>query len=105
MSVLDSVTQKLLIIDKKLRSFIPPQVRKMTPKLHQICGCEICIIPKYMQIGLNILRTILVTNILHNYVGRHTCNSLFSYKSAANYKDKVFPYGECLHATIKDAAQ
>ena len=32
-------------------------------------------------------------------------NSLFSTKSDAHYKDKVFPDGECLHATTKDAAQ
>ena len=34
--VVDSVTHKLLISDTELRSFIPPQVRKMNPKLHQI---------------------------------------------------------------------
>ena len=32
-SVSDSVTQKFLISDTTLRLFIPPQVRKMTPKL------------------------------------------------------------------------
>ena len=35
-SVVDSVTHKFLIIDTTLRSFIPPQVWKMTPKLRQI---------------------------------------------------------------------
>ena len=39
-SVVDYVTQKVLISDTALRSFIPPQVRKMTPKLRQICRCE-----------------------------------------------------------------
>ena len=33
-SVVDSVKHKVLIIDITLRSFIPPQVRKMTPKSH-----------------------------------------------------------------------
>ena len=47
-SVVDSVTHKLMICDKTLRLFIPTQVRKMTPKLRQICGCEICIIPNHM---------------------------------------------------------
>ena len=37
--VVDTVTQKLLIIDATLGSFISPQVRKMTPKLRQICVC------------------------------------------------------------------
>ena len=49
-SVVYSMTHKLLIGDTTLSSFIPPQVQKMTPKLCQICGCEIWIIPKYMQI-------------------------------------------------------
>ena len=40
-SIVDSVTQKVLISDKTLRTFIPPQVRKMTPKLHHIFGCDI----------------------------------------------------------------
>ena len=30
--IVDSVIHKVLIIDTKLRSFIPPQVHKMTPK-------------------------------------------------------------------------
>ena len=38
-------------------------------------------------------------------MGGHTCNSLFSTKIDANYKDKVFPDGECLHTTIKDAVE
>ena len=59
-SMVYSVTHKLLISDTTLKSFIPPQVRKMYPKLRQICGCELCIIPKDIQIGLNIFITILV---------------------------------------------
>ena len=35
-SLVDSVTQQVMISYKKLRSFIPPQVRKMTPKSCQI---------------------------------------------------------------------
>ena len=40
-SVVNSVTHKVLISDTTLRSFIPPQVLKMTLKLHQICGCKL----------------------------------------------------------------
>ena len=36
-SVFDSMTYTLLISDKTLRSFIPPRVRKITPKLRQFC--------------------------------------------------------------------
>ena len=60
-TLIDYVTQKLLIIDATLKSFIPPQVCKMTHKLRHICGCKVCIIPKDMQIYLNIFRTRLVT--------------------------------------------
>ena len=45
-SVVNSETHKVRISDTILRSFIPPQVRKMTPKLCHICRCELCIIPK-----------------------------------------------------------
>ena len=93
-SVVDSATHKVLISDTTLRLFIPPQVRKMTPKLRQICGCEICIITKDMNIDLNIYRTRLVINLKHKYVVIHTHNNLFSTKSSANYKYKVFPDGD-----------
>ena len=105
MSVIDSMTQKVMISDAKLRLFIPPQVWKMTSKLHQICGCEIYIIPKYMKIYLNRSRTRIVTDLQQKYVGRHTYNSLFLTTRDAYYKDRVFPYGGVLHATIKYEAQ
>ena len=53
-SVVEYVTHKVLISDTTLRSFIPPKFRKMTSKLRQICGCELFIIPKDIQIDLNI---------------------------------------------------
>ena len=56
-----SVTHKVLISDTTLSQFIPPQVCKMTPKLLQIYGCKICIIPKDTQMDLNRFRTRLVT--------------------------------------------
>ena len=40
-SVVDSVTHKVLISDTTLRSFIPPQVCKITPKVRQICGWDL----------------------------------------------------------------
>ena len=98
------MTLKVNISDTTLRLFIPSQVRKTTPKLHQICRCNICIIPKYMNIYLNRFRTRLVIYLRHNSIGRHAQNSLFSTTRDVNYKDKVFPFGECLHATRKDVA-
>ena len=104
-SVVNSMTQKLLISDRTLMSFIPPQVRNMTPELRHICGCEILIIPKDMYIDLNILRIKLITDFQHASLGRHTCNRSFSTTSTEDYKSIVFPDGECSHATIKDDAQ
>ena len=73
-SVVDSITHKFLISDTKLRSFIPTQVRKMNPKFYQICGCDICIITKDVQIYLNIFIIRPVIYLQHKYVGRHTRN-------------------------------
>ena len=53
-SIVDYMTQKVLIIDTTLRSFIRPKVCKMTIKLRHICGCELCIITKARKIDLNI---------------------------------------------------
>ena len=71
-SVVDSATHKLLISDTTLRSLIPLKVSKTIPNVCQICGREICIILKDIQIYLNIIRTILVTDLQQNYVGRNT---------------------------------
>ena len=57
------MTHKLLISDTELRSFTPPQVRKMTPKLIQICGCEIFIVPKDVKIDLDRFRKIIVSDL------------------------------------------
>ena len=57
-SVFDEVTQKSLINNTTLRSFITPQVRKITPKLHQIRGRDIHIITKDTKMDLNIFRKI-----------------------------------------------
>ena len=69
-SVVDSLTHTVMILDTTLRLLIPPEVCKMTPRLRQIYGCEICIIPKDIHIDLNILRTKLVSDLQHWYVGR-----------------------------------
>ena len=97
--VLYSVAHKNLISDTALRFLIPPQVRKMTPRLLQIRGCDIFIIHKDIQINLNIFRTKVVSYLQHESVGRNTGNSAYSTTSAAHYKYKVFLDGEFLYAT------
>ena len=58
-----------------------------------------------IQIYFKRLKARLVIYLQQNYVGRHTRNSLFITKIDAHYKDKVFPYGEFLHARVKYVAQ
>ena len=77
----------------------------MTPKLRQICGCDIFIIPEGMNIDLIRFSTRPLIYLQQNSAGRHTRNILFITTSYAHYKDKVFPDGDFLHATIKYAAQ
>ena len=65
----------------------------MNPILRQICGCEIFIISKDIQIDLNIFKTNIVLDLQQKSVGRNTRISLFSTTSAAHYKDKMFSGG------------
>ena len=92
-NVVDSVTHKVLISDTTLRSFISPQVLKITPRLRQICGCALCITLKDIHIYLNISRKESVTYLQHKSVTIHTCNSAYINKSAEHYKEKMFPDG------------
>ena len=72
--VFDSATKKVLVSDTKLNLFIPPQVCKMNIRLRQICGCKICIIPKYMQIVLNRFITNIASFLQQgsNWRNKHT---------------------------------
>ena len=70
----------------------------------QICGYELCIISKDIQIDLNLLITNIVTSLQQNSIGRHTHNSAYSSTSTAHYKGVCFPDSICLHANIKDSA-
>ena len=73
----------------------------MTPILRHIYGCGIWIITKDIQINFNISRKKIVTILQQKSFGIHTCNSAYINTSAAHYKKKVFPDGDCLHATFK----
>ena len=58
-----------------------------------------------MHIDLNIFIIKLVSDLQQKSVGRHMRNSAYITTISEHYKDKLFPDGECLHATIKVAAQ
>ena len=88
-SGVDWVTHKFLIRYKTERSFIPPQISKMTTRLRQFCGCEVCIIPKDKKFASNIFRTKLVTYLQKKYIGIHKMNSAYITTSDAHYKENV----------------
>ena len=46
-------TGKVLISDTALCSFLPPQLRRMSERHKQMCGCETCVISASMQQSLN----------------------------------------------------
>ena len=100
-SIVDSVTQKVLIIDTPLRSFIPLQVLKNNLKLRQICGYELFIFNNNMQIDSNKFRTRLVTYLQQKSVMRHTRNSLISTNSSAYYKIKCFQMANVYRLLLK----
>ena len=58
-----------------------------------------------MYIDLNRFITNLVTYLQQKSIGRQTHKIAYSTKSAAHYKEKVFPDDEFVYATIKDEYQ
>jgi hypothetical protein len=47
---------KVVISDTALRYLAPPQLRKMTARHKQMCGCEMCITIRSLQLSLNAFR-------------------------------------------------
>jgi uncharacterized protein YciW len=47
---------KVIISDSVLRCLLPPQLRKMTARHKQMCGCEVCLTVIGMQQSLNAWR-------------------------------------------------
>ena len=77
-----------MISDTTLSSFIPLQVRKMNPRLRQICGCEIFTIPKNIYIDLNIFKRNFVSDLKQKPVVRNTHTSVYSTTSSEHNKEK-----------------
>ena len=91
-SVVYSMTKRDLKSDTRLSSFIPPKCSKMTPRLRQICRCDICIITKDMHIDLDRFRTNIVTHL------QKKRNLVDTYK-----KVHILPQG--LHITSRNCFQ
>ena len=81
-----------------------PQVSKNNLILRQIFRCDICIIPNYMQIDLNIFRKV-VSALQQKYVERHTWKVAYNTTIDVHYKEKLLPDVECLRDTTKDTDQ
>jgi hypothetical protein len=50
------VDGKVIISDTALRYLLPPQLKPMTEKHKQMCGCEVCLVPDSPQRSLNARR-------------------------------------------------
>jgi hypothetical protein len=53
----DSTSRKVIISDTALRYLLPPQLKPMTEKHKQMCGCETCLVPDSHQKTLNAWRS------------------------------------------------
>ena len=47
---------RMIISDTRLRSILPPQLRRATQRHKQMCGCEVCLVPRSHQQSLNAFR-------------------------------------------------
>ena len=63
-SARDERTGKVIISDTALRYLLPPQLKKMTEKHKQMCGCEICLIADSHQKSLSARRVRLKRELL-----------------------------------------
>jgi hypothetical protein len=93
-----------VISDTALRALLPPQVRTMTKKHKQMCGCEICIIMRQQQMSLNAYRLALLKRLekeaseFEDDERRQIATS-----RAEQYRNAMYPNGAHLHAKPKDA--
>ena len=87
---------KVLISDTALRSLIPPNIKKMSDKYKEMCGCEICIMAKSHQSDLNAYRLYMLKRMQKSKVDTNTTGL---------YKYAVYRNNKHLHEKPKDALQ
>jgi hypothetical protein len=90
---------KILVGDTTLRQIIKkdlPQLRRMSLRHKQMCGCEICISMHSIQKSLNAFR--------HRLVRTLTCaGTLQPTENIQTYIDTVLPSGDCWHEKPRHA--
>jgi hypothetical protein len=98
---------KPLISDTALRALLPPQVRTMTERYKQMCGCEICIVVRSMQSSLNIYRLDLLKRLRNDAstFRPNTRNRRIATERAEAYAGAIYPNGQHIHGRPKDALQ
>jgi hypothetical protein len=87
-----SPTGEVLISDTALRYLLPPQLRPMTERHKQMCGCEVCLSVHSFQSTLNAWR--------FRQAQRLEAISLIRF---TEYSDIVLPGGQHWHPEPKDA--
>ena len=85
---------KVLISDTAFRSLIPPNIKKMSNKYKQMCGCEICIMAKSHQLDLNAYRLSLLRRLEKSGIDR---------EKSRLYKHSIYKDNKHLHIHPKDA--
>ena len=93
-----------VISNTALRASLPPQVRSMTKKHKQMCGCEVCIITRQHQMLLNAYRLSLLRQ-LEKEASEFPDNARKQIATvrAEQYRNTILPNGSHLHSKPKDA--
>ena len=97
-----------LICDTSFRALKPPQLRTMSSRHKQMCGCEICIMISQMQGSLNnFCRKWLkkLEDDAKHIPERNSDANKIAIERASNYKNAAFLNGKPLHQKPKDAVK
>ena len=101
---IDPISGKPLISDTALRYLVPPELRRMTARHEQMCGCESCIITKHMHLSLKAWRKRRVGDMKKQLFtmepGPEKDRKVQEFDT---YKAHVLPDGKDLHEHPKDA--
>jgi hypothetical protein len=93
-----------VISDTALRALLPPQVRSMTKRHKQMCGCEVCIIVRQQQMSLNAYRLSLLRRLEKEASEfPDEASKQIATVRAEEYRSTILPNGTHLHSKPKDA--
>ena len=93
-----------VISNTALRVLLPPQVRSMTKRCKQMCGCEVCIIIQQQQMLLNAYRLSLIRQLDEEALEYpDKARKQIAMVRAQDYRNTIFPNGTHLHSKPTDA--